>query len=156
MHAGLPLARSLRFSEHMNSVAGFAWSEDAIESLASVESLLPAQLAQRDTRHREKLLMAAVLEEAVSTLNRDLHATTRSGQRLFREADEWIRSPETSWPFAFENICQTLALDPEYLRAGLERLKERRVPHPARVYRLRRVSGSRTFVLKPPRDPRNG
>ena len=101
--------------------------------------------------------MAAVLEEAVATFQRNLLAKTRRGQRLFREVDEWIRSADTSWTFAFESVCHTPKLDPKYLRAGLERLRllrvftkqptyQRRAAPSIRCYRLfstRRVHGRR-------------
>ena len=93
--------------------------------------------------------MLAVLEEAVATFQRHLDVKTRRGKRLFHEAEEWIRSNDTSWTFAFENVCHTLGLDPEYLRDGLERSKRRRPVGGARVYRFRRVSGRRTSVVAP-------
>jgi hypothetical protein len=117
--------------------------------LFSPQILLPVQFADHDTSHGEKRLMLAVLEEAVATFQRRLEAKTRRGQRLFREAEDWIGSADTSWTFAFENVCHTLGLDPEYLRGGLERLKHRRPGGGARVYRFRRVSGRRTSVVPP-------
>jgi hypothetical protein len=124
-----------------------ALSEAVSETLVPPETLLPVQFANRDTSRAEKRLMAAVLEEAVATFQRNLHAKTRRGQRLFREVDEWIRSADTSWTFAFESVCHTLGLDPEYLRAGLERLRQHRPAGGPRLYRFRRVSGDRTAVV---------
>jgi hypothetical protein len=122
-------------------------SEEASESLLAPEILLPIQFANHDTNQGERRLMLAVLEEAVVTFQRNLHARTRRGQRLFREADEWSRSADTSWTFAFENVCHALGLDPEYLREGLQRLKERPPASEARGFRFRRVSGRRTSVV---------
>jgi len=129
----------------MNELASLARSEETSESLFGPQNLLPVQFANHDTNRAEKRLMLAVLEEAVFTFQRNLHATRRRGQREFREADEWIQSTDTSWPFAFESVCHTLELDPEYLRGGLERL-QRRPASGARVYRFRRTSGYRTSV----------
>jgi hypothetical protein len=131
----------------MNVVTSVAWSDEASESLVAPEILLPVQFGKRDTNQSEQRLMLAVLEEAVVPSQQNLHAKTRRGQRLFREADEWIRSPDTSWTFAFESVCHTLGLDPEYLRGGLERLKKRRPDSGARVYRFRGASGHRTSVV---------
>jgi hypothetical protein len=48
--------------------------------------------------------------------------------------------PEGSnWIFSFDNICELLGLDPEYIRRGLQ---EWRVPTEAQQ-KLRRRSGSR-------------
>ena len=112
------------------------------------EILLPVQFVDHHTKQGEKRLMLAVLEEAVATFQRNLHAKTARGQRLFREAEEWIASPDTSWMFAFESICHTLGLDPQYLRDGLERLKERAPTSGARVYRFRRAAPRRTSVTQ--------
>jgi hypothetical protein len=131
----------------MNAIANLSQSEETTWSVLSPDIILPVQFADHDTNQGEKRLMLAVLEEAVATFQRNTHAKTRRGQRLFREVEEWIQSEDVSWTFAFENVCHTLGLDPEYLRGGLERLKERRPGGGARVYRFRRVSGRRTSVL---------
>jgi hypothetical protein len=133
----------------MSAITGLAQSEEVSRTIVSPEILLPVQFAARDTYRGEKRLMLAVLEEAVATFQRHLDVKTRRGQRLFHEAEEWIRSSDTSWTFAFENVCQTLGLDPEYLRDGLERSKRCRAGAGARVYRFRRVSGRRTSVVAP-------
>ena len=131
----------------MSTTADLTRSEETSWSVLSPDIILPVQFADHDTNQGEKRLMLAVLEEAVATFQRNTHAKTRRGQRLFREAEEWIQSEDVSWTFAFENVCHTLGLDPEYLRGGLERLKERRPVGGARVYRFRRVSGRRTSVV---------
>jgi hypothetical protein len=131
----------------MSATADLTRSEETSWSVLSPDIILPVQFADHDTNQGEKRLMLAVLEEAVATFQRNTHAKTRRGQRLFREAEEWIQSEDVSWTYAFENVCHTLGLDPEYLRGGLERLKERRPVGGARVYRFRRVSGRRTSVV---------
>ena len=94
--------------------------------------------------------MLAVLEEAVATFQHQLGADSRRGRRLFREADEWFRSADTSWAFAFESVCDVLGLDPDYVRRGLARLERARCDAGARLHRFRRTSGRR-LSLAPPR-----
>src|SRR5262249_2195296 len=132
----------------MSAIDGLARSEE-VSRLVTPEILLPVQLGGHETYRGEKRLMLAVLEEAVATFQRHLDAKTRRGQRLFREAAEWIRSADTTQTFAFENVCRTLGLDPEYLRGGLDRSKQVHAVGGARVYRFRRVSGRRTSVVAP-------
>ena len=72
----------------------------------------------------EQLLMLAVLEDAVLCFQDNLTALTPRKQSLFRDAEEWILSTDNSYLFAFENICESLALDPNYMRRGLIRWKE--------------------------------
>ncbi len=92
------------------------------------EVMLPSQYYEAMRRKHllegEKLLMFAVLEDAVDTFMKYVNTTRRRGQRLFREAEEWINQKDPNWPFSFENICQFLDIDPEYMRAGLRRWKE--------------------------------
>jgi hypothetical protein len=126
-----------------------------VVNLIEADTILPDQYFERmgaeHSSFPEKRLMLAVLEDAVATYQRYVDAKNRRGQRLFREAEEWVHSTETEWPFAFENICDTLEIEPEFLRRGLDRWKERqlaRVNSGARVYRFpfRRVNGSRHSI----------
>ena len=41
-------------------------------------------------------------------------------RQLFDEALAWIASNDRGWFFSYENICETLEINPEYLRRGLE------------------------------------
>ena len=75
------------------------------------------------TRHVGELrLMAAVLEDALNVLRK----CPRS--RAGREAREWVSSLDTSWPFAFERICEAFEIDPEHVRHQLNAKKLVRVP----------------------------
>ena len=81
----------------MSTTADLTRSEETSWSVLSPDIVLPVQFADHDTNQAEKRLMLAVLEEAVATFQRNTHAKTRRGQRLFREAEEWIQS-EDVWP----------------------------------------------------------
>jgi len=126
-----------------------------VASLIEADTILPEQYFERvgaeHSSFPEKRLMLAVLEDAVATFQRFVDAKNRRGQRLFREAEEWVASDDTDWPFAFENICHTLDIEPEFLRRGLNRWKEKQLAKSqsgARVYRFpfRRVNGSRHSI----------
>ncbi len=67
---------------------------------------------------RERLLMLAVLEDAIDTYRR--YARAR-GERhhLFDEVRDWVDSADRSWLFSFESICDTLGLDAAHVRRGL-------------------------------------
>jgi hypothetical protein len=71
----------------------------------------------------EQVLMLAVLEDAVMCFQDNVAAVAPRKQLLFREAEEWIFSSAKSYLFTFDNICEALALDPDYLRRGLKRWK---------------------------------
>jgi hypothetical protein len=72
----------------------------------------------------ERRLLLAVLEEAAESFFRYRNATTRRGQRLFNETVEWFWDRDLEWLYSFETICQHLSLDAEYIRGGLQRLRE--------------------------------
>lgn len=70
----------------------------------------------------ERRLMAAVLEDAVATLTTDQRRCSRRQRREFDETMRWVvdRS-DKGWVFSFINVCDSLGLDPAFLRAGLLR-----------------------------------
>jgi len=93
-------------------------SEQTPEPLLVPEQFLPTQLAppRRDSLVcGEKALMLAVLEDAIRCLDR----RSRSGVRLAREAQAWIRANDSRWPFSFVNVCAYLEIDASRLRAVL-------------------------------------
>jgi hypothetical protein len=69
-------------------------------------------------RSPERRLMVAVLEDGVTTYLKYAHATDPRARELFEEAARWIESSETDL-MAFETICHTVGLEPEYIRRGL-------------------------------------
>jgi hypothetical protein len=93
------------------------------------ETVLPSQYLDRvvaaPSLQPEKRLMLAVLESAVATYQKHALATSRRGQRLFRETEQWLGEPGDGWLFSFENICNALLLDPGFIRSGLSRWRDR-------------------------------
>ena len=67
----------------------------------------------------ERLLLLAVLQEAVHTYLRYCHSRTRRGQRLFAEVQAWFSSNERHYLYSFVSTCEHLDMDPEYLRRGI-------------------------------------
>ena len=98
----------------------------------------------------ERALMLAVLEDGIRCFQEHLTSPRVRPRLLARQAEKWIRSGDWDWPFSFNNICESLALDPDSLRerllaprpAGEDRPRPRPSSH--RVYRL-------TPRVKPPR-----
>lgn len=67
----------------------------------------------------EEKLMFAVLTDAIECFQKYLGATGRRRRTLFAEAEAWISSRDSSWPYSFEHICEVLQISPNYLRLGL-------------------------------------
>ncbi len=122
------------------------------------EAVLPAQLLGNgrvdSATMPEMRLLLAVLEEGVVTFQRYVNSPRRRGQRLFREAEEWLLSDDVSWPCSFRNVCDVLGFDVAYLRSGLMRWRDHQrsgpvAPTPYR-HPFRRLSGSRTRAIGRP------
>jgi hypothetical protein len=125
------------------------------------ETILPSQLLDTSrlgaTTQPEKRLMLAVLEDAIATFQRTRGGASRAAAREFDEVRAWLASDDTSWPYAFLNICHVLGFEPGCLRAGLDDwlAAARRRADGGKVvplrYALRRISGSRTRAVVPRR-----
>jgi microcompartment protein CcmK/EutM len=86
--------------------------------------ILIAELAVTGRRRRtalsgEKRLMLAVVENALDYYQKCIFATDRVGRTLFMEAAEWIASTSNADVFSFENISETLDINPAYFRRGV-------------------------------------
>ena len=107
-------------------------SESRFTGFLQPDTILPTQFFQslrtKCQFNGERRLMIAVLEDAVNCFMKQLHATEPNARQLFLEAQEWITADDRTWFFAFENVCDTLDLNPDYVREGLFkwRLAERR------------------------------
>ncbi len=104
------------------------YRSDRSSGLFEPDALLPAQFYAA-FRHGsavrgEKHLMLAVLEDALNCYQKYAFAKDGYARQIFIEASEWIYSDDREWPFSFENICEILEINPEYLRRGLERWRE--------------------------------
>lgn len=102
---------------------------DAYTHLLQPDTLLPSQyheaLRRRSIQEPERRLVIAILEDAVDCYTKHAFARDRRSQQLYQEAEEWILDTDRSWPFAFDNICDYIGLEPEYLRNGLLAWRDR-------------------------------
>ena len=67
----------------------------------------------------EKMLMFAILVDAISCFDKLPAAEGMARKRQWLEARNWLCSNRQDWPFAFRNVCEVLGFDPNYLRRGL-------------------------------------
>ncbi len=67
----------------------------------------------------EKVLLLAVLEDAIHCYRKFANARDRAGRAQFSDAERWIMGGGNDWIFAFEPVCEFLGLDPDYVRRGL-------------------------------------
>jgi hypothetical protein len=111
--------------------ASLNW-EDKLSFLFQPDTLLAAEYFENFRRKTllepEKRLMLAILEDAVNCFRDNVLANSGRRKKLFEEAEEWILEEGSDWVFSFENICEVFGFNSEYLRKGLLRWKEKRLP----------------------------
>ena len=105
--------------------------DERLPGLFVPDTLLPIQYFEAMRRKHllpgEKRLVLSVLEDAVECFMKYIDASTKKGQRLFREAEMWINLDDKKWVFSFDNVCEALNIDPNYLRRGLREWKIRQL-----------------------------
>ena len=132
--------------------ATLSFHEDNAMRLFEPDLITPEQYRDRVCSELvdqpEVRLMLAVIESAVATYQRYAADSRRRSRRLFEEAQSWILADDTSWPYSFENICDALRFNPEFLRRGLEQWRTEHMNDKPRVYRFafRRVQGRRYSI----------
>jgi hypothetical protein len=105
--------------------------DEKLPGLFEPDTLLPIQYFEAMRRKHllegEKRLVLSVLEDAVECFMKCIDSSTNKGQRLFRDAEEWITLEDKKWVFSFDNVCDMLDVNPEYLRRGLREWKVRKL-----------------------------
>ena len=100
---------------------------DTLTDLFGPEIVLPEQIINgyRNDSYLsgEKALMLAVLEDGIRCFQEHLRNPRLNPRLLSEQAEEWISAEDWDWPFSFNNVCETLGLDPEALRSALLRWK---------------------------------
>jgi len=103
-------------------------TEDRFGGPLEPDTLMPSQfvdiLRRKLPMDGERRLLIAVLEDAVHCFRKNLHATDPKVRQLFLDAETWILTNDRTWFFSFDNVCETLDIDADYLRDGLMRWKE--------------------------------
>lgn len=116
---------------HILSIPGFdaAVREEYFNTLRRSEYLEP-----------EKALLLAILQDAIASYQKYCSARDRVGADRFREAEQWIMLEGDDWIFTFDNVCELLGLDPQYVRRGVLgwRAKAGTQEKPQRRHGLRR------------------
>ena len=126
-----------------------------IPSLFQADELAPydyEENCQRKDRYGpEERLLFAILEDAISCYQGYLRADKREERLIFTEAERWIFDDSDEF-ISFNNICDTLRLDPNYIRRGLLAWKQRQWEHGSSRVRWRALAyGQRSLSIAAPR-----
>jgi len=105
--------------------------DERLPSVFEPDTVLPVQYFEAMRRKHllegEKRLILSVLEDGIECFMKYVDAGTAKGQRLFRDAEEWINQRDKQWIFSFDNVCDMLDINPDYMRRGLREWKEKKV-----------------------------
>lgn len=104
------------------------------------DAVMPAQFypARRGAASVEPImrLMAGILIDAVRCFQRNFEARSSDRRQEFREAQFWIFDDKGKGPFSFQNVCDSLEIDPRGLREWIIRWqKDRRSGEKQRMIR---------------------
>jgi hypothetical protein len=91
------------------------------ESDAIAPDQFYANFRQGSPAYAERRLMMAVLQDALDCFRKHAFSQDQRSRQIFRDAQDWIFAADRQWCYSFENICDALGLDPDYVRRGLER-----------------------------------
>jgi hypothetical protein len=99
------------------------WENGVMGSILVPDMITPEQFY--DSRHDDsaiapvKRLMMAVLEDALRCFQNNSNAKSGPRKRLFVEAEQWLCGETGDGPFSFDTVCETLGIEPQFLRGGL-------------------------------------
>lgn len=110
----------------MSQNSSHAYAFDASEGLGGIfepDVIIPEEFigTGKELRGGERRLMAAILSDGIESYIAHV-ATARPGRdEQVNDAWEWVHTKDYSYVFSFDNVCECLGIDPDYLRLGLVR-----------------------------------
>lgn len=97
---------------------------DTLPSLFEPDVVLSSQFLSSEDNGLsggERKLMAALLSDGIEAYISQKTSVARERRRSAVDASEWVDTRDYSYVFSFDNVCECLGINPEYLRAGLDR-----------------------------------
>jgi hypothetical protein len=138
-----------------NTADTLSW-DDRFESALAIftdDSLAPGEFLEvsrpKTYLEPEKKLMLAMLNDAIYCYQHYFYAHRRNRKKLFTNAEQWILETGADRLYSFASVCEHLGIDPAFLRAGLQRWKERRTAElaQAKVQHWRPLTPSRLAAV---------
>lgn len=99
----------------------FSGSSDSHASIFEPDVVLSSQFfssGKIGLKGGERRLMAALLSDGIEAYI--LRCTSRKSSNK-ADAQEWVESKDPDYIFSFDNVCECLGIDAEYLRLGLQK-----------------------------------
>lgn len=99
-------------------------SGDSLGSFLEPDIMLPSQLLcpeEEGLDAGERKLMAAILSDGIEAyIHQSLNSETQKS-RVRQEIIDWVENEDTEYIFSFDNVSESLGINPQYLRLGLYR-----------------------------------
>lgn len=89
--------------------------ESDVGSLATLDSNVDRGVAVGG----ERSLMLAILFDGIQSFISFACAQSEKEREPHREAMQWINDKKSDYVFSFDNVCECLGINPQYLRSGL-------------------------------------
>lgn len=70
-------------------------------------------------RGPERILLSAILFDGVQAYMNYATAQNEAQRKRYFEAYRWVHRESDDYIFSFDNVCDGLGVDPEYLRFGV-------------------------------------
>ncbi|HEY7322608.1 MAG TPA: hypothetical protein VIE89_34015 [Candidatus Binatia bacterium] len=125
--------------------------EEKLTSLFQPDTLISHQYFatfRRQQLEPEKKLMLAVLEDAVACFQKYILPRNSRERTLFKETEDWFRNRNDTYLFSFENICDALRLNPEYVREGLLRWKQKMITQYQKTWPINVFSATHEIFVR--------
>jgi hypothetical protein len=88
----------------------------------------------------EHRLLVAILRDAVDCFQKYANATDQKRRQLYLDAESWIDAAEDQGQFSFNNVCDLLGMNPDYVREGLLAWRDVDQRREERAYRERQAA----------------
>ena len=108
-----------------SSIKSQVLASKALENLMNMSAVIPCQFVGNDTKaphQAERNLMAAVLSDGVEEFVRINISHKVKRQSDIEEILDWVDSEDDSYVYSFQNICNQLGINAEYLRVGMNKI----------------------------------
>ena len=101
----------------MSTVAG-EWINNNFGTTILVDEILDDQRGY--AKGPERALMSALLFDGIQSYMNYACASTIRSRGKYKEAFNWVHNKaNTDYIFSFNNVCEALGIDAEYLRLGM-------------------------------------
>ncbi len=108
-----------------NNEAIKAGTEDLFSGLFEPDIVLPSQFlvgSEKGIQGGERRLMAALLSDGIEAyISQCAVAGNWQSEDVHVDAFEWVETRDLSYVFSFDNVCECLGINADYLRLGLTR-----------------------------------